>query len=404
MNILISFFLGIFSGLLGHMVIPETYVHEVSTYAKLPGSIFLGILQLSVFFLLFPSLSLAIITSEQDAKLRKLSFVTFGYYIFTTLVVVILGILVFSTLSSFYPIDLAKSLTSGITESVSAVKSEPMKSIPEIITGLFPSNPIRIISQNEMLSLVIFSIMFGFAIKNLNKSSQDSVEDFMEIILKVSYQFISWAIYIAPVGVFCLSFSSAVSLGTSILSNLSFYLAAIFTGFSSILIFYFFLIYFLCRYNPFQFLQKIKSVLFFAFSTSSSGATLPLTIQTVEENLKIPSNITRFVLPIGATINMDGTAMFQIIATLFLAKLYGITFSVLQLITLAFTVVGISIGTAAAPGVGIILLAAILGFYGIPTEGIAIIIGVDRFLDMCRTTINVLGDMIACTWIARKFT
>ncbi|EMO26408.1 transporter, dicarboxylate/amino acid:cation Na+/H+ symporter domain protein [Leptospira interrogans serovar Bataviae str. HAI135] len=206
---------------------------------------------------------------------------------------------------------------------------------------------------------------------------------------------VHWAMVLTPFAVFGLMAKAISSIGIELLVTLGAYMSVVLLGLFLIIGVYSIVLIFLARRSPIDFFTKIAGLQLLAFSTSSSAAVMPVSIQTATENLGVRKNIAEFIIPVGATINMDGTALYQSVATIFLAQYFGIELAPTQLIFILFATVGASIGTPSTPGVGIVILATILSGLGIPAEGIGIILGVDRFLDMCRTTINVTGDITA---------
>ena len=193
------------------------------------------------------------------------------------------------------------------------------------------------------------------------------------------------------------------SCGARSIAGVGAYMLSVLIGILGMFIVYLIIVSVIAKRNPIEFLRAIRNAQIFAFSTSSSAATMPFTLKAAEENLKIDEKVSRFVVPLGATINMDGTALYQAAAALFLCSLFGVDLSTGEIFLLMITTVGASIGTPATPGVGIIVLATILSSIGVPPEGIGIILGVDRILDMCRTTLNVTGDLVATT-VMERFT
>jgi Na+/H+-dicarboxylate symporter len=218
----------------------------------------------------------------------------------------------------------------------------------------------------------------------------------------LSMKIISWAMMIAPYAVFGLLADITIKLGIGALLSVGVYALTVLLGLVLMMGVYMLIITILTPMKPMEFLRGIREVQLLAFSTSSSAATMPFSIQAAEEKLKLRPEIVRFVVPLGATINMDGTAMYQAIAAVFLTQVFGVDLSTPEMLLLLLTTIGASIGTPATPGVGIVVLATILIGIGVPAEGIALIIGVDRILDMCRTTINVTGDLAASA-VMNKF-
>ncbi len=212
---------------------------------------------------------------------------------------------------------------------------------------------------------------------------------------------VRWAMVLAPFAVFGLMARITIKIGLEALLGMAAYVGTVLLGLFFLLIFYMLIVTFLGNKNPFDFLKKIREVQLLAFSTSSSAAVMPLSMKTAEEKLKIRPSITQFLIPFGATIIMDGKALYQGVATVFLAQVYGVDLGVTFLLLIIVTAVGASIGTPATPGVGIIILATVLRSAGIPSSGVVLIIGVDRILDMSRTMLNVTGDLTACTVMDR---
>jgi Na+/H+-dicarboxylate symporter len=212
---------------------------------------------------------------------------------------------------------------------------------------------------------------------------------------------IEWAMILAPYAVFGLIANVTIQMGFETLAGVGAYMMSVLLGLFCMFLVYVLIVALIAKRNIFDFLKAIRNAQIFAFSTSSSAATMPFTLKAAEERLDIDPKVSRFVIPLGATINMDGTALYQAAAALFLCSIFGVDLTTGQIVFLMLTTVGASIGTPATPGVGIIVLATILSGIGVPPEGIGIILGVDRILDMCRTTLNVTGDLVATSVMAR---
>lgn len=266
---------------------------------------------------------------------------------------------------------------------------------PELLMSFFPKNPFLSITQGEMLNVIVFSILLGIAILSVSKDLSKPILEILNSVFQISMKIVHWAMVLTPFAVFGLMTKAISSIGIELLVTLGAYMSVVLLGLFLIIVVYSIVLIFLARRNPIDFFTKIAGLQLLAFSTSSSAAVMPVSIQTATENLGIRKNIAEFIIPVGATINMDGTALYQSVATIFLAQYFGIELAPTQLVFILFATVGASIGTPSTPGVGIVILATILSGLGIPTEGIGIILGVDRFLDMCRTTINVTGDITA---------
>jgi len=217
----------------------------------------------------------------------------------------------------------------------------------------------------------------------------------------VSMKIVSWAMALAPIAVFGLLAQISVQVGFDAIIVVATYVATVLLGLVILLGFYLLIVTVLARRSPLAFLRSISNVQLLAFSTSSSAAVMPLSMKTAEESLGVKPAVSQFVVPLGATVNMDGTALYQVIAAVFLTQVYGIELSIAQLLLLSVTTVGASIGSPSTPGVGIVILATIVQGMGVPAEGLALILGVDRILDMSRTAVNVSGDLTACVVMER---
>ena len=280
-----------------------------------------------------------------------------------------------------------------------AKESPPLK---DIIVGLVPTNPIKAMAEGNMLQVIVFAILLGVAIAKCGPAGERvraSLVDWNEVIMRL----IMMLMLIAPAGVFCLMLSLFSNMGFAAIGDLIKYFMTV----AGVLVLHFLLTYsllvrFVANLNPISFYRDFSPVMAYAFSTSSSNATLPITLETVERRLGVKNEIASFTVPLGATINMDGTAIMQGVATVFIAQAYGIDISMTGYLMVVLTATLASIGTAGVPGVGLITLALVLQQVGLPVEGIALIIGVDRLLDMMRTAVNVSGDAAVSAIVARS--
>jgi Na+/H+-dicarboxylate symporter len=265
------------------------------------------------------------------------------------------------------------------------------------LVNIFPTNPIAAMAEGNMLQIIVFSLLFGIALKSLGTAG-DSLKNSFETINNVILSLVKMLIELAPYGIFALLFSLFAVQGFGMIGDLAKYFFLL----VFVLIFHAFVTYgsllsLLARLNPVRFFMKVRSLAVFAFTTSSSSATMPITLDTVKNKLGVKSSIGSFTVPLGATINMDGTAIMQGVATVFISQAYNIDLSMVDYLMVILTATLASIGTAGVPGVGLIMLAMVLEQVGLPVEGIALIIGVDRLLDMTRTAVNVCGDaMVSC--------
>jgi Na+/H+-dicarboxylate symporter len=270
--------------------------------------------------------------------------------------------------------------------------------VPDAIVGLLPSSLQEATLSRNMLQVVVVAVLFGLALMAIKKDQASVLLGFMDSVQAVSMQIVAWAMTLAPIAVFGLLAQITIQIGFDALVSMSVYVVTVILGLLVLLGFYAIIAAVSGRNTPWKFLGAIKEVMLLAFSTSSSAAVMPLSIKTAEEKLNVSPTVAQFVIPLGATVNMAGTALYQIVAAVFLTQVFDIHLGAGELTVLIATTVGASIGSPATPGVGIVILATILAGIGVPTSGIALIIGVDRILDMCRTSVNVTGDLAACVF------
>jgi len=247
-----------------------------------------------------------------------------------------------------------------------------------------------------MLSIVIFTVIIGIALISLSAESQRPVMTLLSAVQEICMTVVKWAMRLVPVAVFGLMAKLGSSTGIQSITGIGLYVGVVLLGLAMLLGVYLLLVTIIGKMNPLTFLRHIREVQLLAFSTTSSAAVMPLSLQTAEDKLRISPSVSNFIIPIGATVNMDGTALYQCITTLFIAQAYGLEMSIPSVLLVMVTLVAASIGTPAIPGGGVVILASVLQGAGIPTEGIVMIIGVERILGMFRTALNVTGDLTAC--------
>jgi Na+/H+-dicarboxylate symporter len=272
-----------------------------------------------------------------------------------------------------------------------------------MVVKLVPTNPIRALAESEMLQVIFFALMVGVSLTLIKPDKSKPVIDFFDGFSEMMIKMVGVIMQVAPFGVFALISATVGEFGFDILGTLFWYAAVLLAG---LLIHTFGVLPVIVRVFskiPIKkFLKGMEEPMLVAFTTSSSAATLPVNMKACENNLGVPKKITSFVLPLGATVNMDGTSMYQAVATVFIAQVYGFDLNLGQQLTILLMAVLASIGTAPVPGVGLIMLIIVLRSVNVPEEGIALILGIDRFLDMCRTVPNILGDAAVSTIIARS--
>jgi len=357
------------------------------------GRIFIASLKLLVVPLVLVSLICGMTSLGSGNRMGAIAGRTVFLYLLTTAIAVSLGLIGASVIGPGNGLSVTPDM---------AYSPKIAPPLSDVIVNIFPSNPFSAMVKGEMLQIIVFALLVGFAITRAGEPGQRIASWFrdMEVIVM---KMVGLLIELAPWGVFALLVRLFATMGFETIFNL----AAYFFTLSGLLIFHALVVYPLIlkvttRLNPLILLSKMRRVWAFAFSTASSGATLPVTLRTVEKRLGVPKSVAGFSVPLGATINMDGTAIMQGVATVFIAQVYGIDLGPAQLLMVILTASLASIGTAAVPGVGLITLSLVLQQAGLPVEGVALIIGVDRLLDMIRTAVNVTGDAMVSTVVAYR--
>ena len=396
-NILIGMAGGLLLGSLIHAIdLADTnpiMVYGVNGLFDIGGKAFVASLKLLVVPLVFVSLVCGASNLSDGSSLGRIGIKTVGLYLFTTAIAITLAL----TVANIVDPGMGMALT---TDAVFVAKESPP--LKEVIVAIVPTNPVKAMAEGNMLQVIVFAILVGVAIAKSGSSGQrvrETLNDWNDIIMRM----IMMLMAIAPVGVFCLMLALFSNMGFSAITDLIRYFLTV----AGVLVLHFLLTYammvrFVANLNPIVFYRNFYPVMAYAFSTSSSNATLPVTLETVEHRLGVKNEVASFTVPLGATINMDGTAIMQGVATVFIAQAYNIDISMTGYLMVVLTATLASIGTAGVPGVGLITLALVLQQVGLPVEGIALIIGVDRLLDMMRTAVNVCGDAAVATIVAKS--
>jgi len=398
--------IGMLAGIaLGSFLSPQglglVEAQDATSFAEwiaLPGVLFLGLIKMVIIPLITCSIILGIAESASLDFLKQMGLRLIPYFILTTAIAITIGIVLVQTIKPGLMIDqqvAQEALASGAASDRLPAERFDDLTIPQRISNILPTNPAKAQVERNMLKIVIASILVGIALITIPKATGKPFKDLCIAGQTLSLRIISWAMVIAPYAVFGLLCKITINLGLDALISVGAYALTVLIGLGCMMMVYALIIAIATHDRTAAFMRGIKEVQLFAFSTSSSAATMPFSIQAAERQLGHRPEVSRFVIPLGATINMDGTALYQAVAALFLCQVYGIDLALPEIIVLLLTTVGASIGTPATPGVGIVVLATILGSIGVPAEGIALIIGVDRILDMCRTTVNVTGDLTA---------
>lgn len=409
-QILLAMILGLGVGLSlsaeGGALVSEELSLTIASWLKLPGSIFLNLIQMVVIPLIISSIVLGICSSGDPDYLKRVGLRIFPYFVGTTTIAVSIGAALAIFIEPGNYIDSSLITASGADAAVTSVKTMETVSVPDQIAALIPTNITEAEIERNMLQIVIFSIIVGVAVMALPKERMQPFLALGESVQDIALKIVSWAMLIAPYAVFGLLANITIRVGFEAIIGVSVYVGTVLLGLICLLCFYLLIVKFVAKKNVWAFMRSVREVQLLAFSTSSSAAVMPLSMKTAIDKLSLKPAIAKFIIPLGATVNMDGTALYQVVAAVFLTQVYGVDLSTAEIFILVLTTVGASIGSPSTPGVGIVILATILQSMGIPPSGIALIIGVDRILDMCRTTVNVTGDLTACSvmdrWIKEK--
>jgi Na+/H+-dicarboxylate symporter len=392
---------GLFVNLTGQEVIP--WVMDI---IQAVGQIFLRLLFMLVLPLLFAALAVGV---AEMGDLKSLGRVGLKTLLFTVLVSAIAVGIGLGMVNLFRPGDgvdpvLAQQLLADGAEGASAIVGNAPKSIEagQFFLDMIPSNVVTAAAENQILPVMVFALIFGIGMVMAKSAATDRLQESLQGLLEVMMKLINLVIKLAPFAIAALMFNLAAVFGWDLLIRLGAY-AAVAVGAMAIHMFivYPLLVWSFGGMSPLAFARGVREPFVVAFSTASSNATLPIAIKAAEEKLMLPRRISRFVLTVGATANQNGTALFEGVTVLFLAQFFGVELSVgQQLIVMLVCILG-GIGTAGVPAGSLPVIALILVMVGVPAEGIGLILGVDRFLDMCRTTLNVTGDLVAATVVSR---
>jgi Na+/H+-dicarboxylate symporter len=389
---------GILNVLIPAAVLPEALAQGLSYYLidglfDTVGQIFVRSLKLMVVPLVFVSLLCGTASLGNDAKMGRLASKSIGLYMLTTGVAISLALFIALLIQPGLGIDLA------VASEFSAKDAPPLKTT---LINIFPSNPVAAMADGQILQVIVFAILMGIAIAHCGKSGE-RVAAFFDDLNSVIMRMVMLLMQLAPIGIFCLIAKLFAGLGIGVIVSLGAYffavvLALLLHCFGT----YSLLLRAMTGLSPRRFFVNMRAPIAFAFSTASSGATMPVTLRAVTDNVGVDNSVASFTVPLGATINMDGTAIMQGVATVFIAQAYNIDLGLEAYLMVILTATLASIGTAAVPGVGLVMLVMVLNQVGLPVEGIGLIIGVDRLLDMCRTAVNVAGDGAVSTVVAHS--
>lgn len=357
------------------------------------GKMFINALNMMVVPLVLFSLICGVCGIGDVKLLGKIGTKSFGFYVMTTAVAIASAILIAGSLG------IGEGMNATSDANFSGRDAPPLT---DVLINIVPTNPISAMAQGEMLSIIFFAILFGISLLLVGKKATSLIE-LIEVLNETMMKMVTIIMALAPYAVFCLLAKAMAELGVELFTQLIGYVIVL----AGVLLFHLFvtLLLFLKAFSglsPAIFLKKIRNVQVFAFSTSSSNATIPVTLRTVTERMGVNNSVASFTVPFGATINMDGTAIMQGVATVFIANMYGVDLGITGYLTVIMMSVLASIGTAGVPGVGLIMLSMVFAQVGLPLEGIGLILGVDRLLDMLRTAVNVSGDAVVSLIVAKS--
>ncbi|HIR88510.1 MAG TPA: dicarboxylate/amino acid:cation symporter [Candidatus Fimimorpha faecalis] len=397
-TIFIALLLGVITGIALHSFLPTGYIRDtviINGVLDLIGSGFIRGMQMLVVPLVFCSLVCGSMAIGDTKKLGKVGIYTILFYLVTTAIAITVSLLIANFLHPGRNLDMSSI---AITE----VKVSETTGVKDTILSIIPTNPFRALADGTMLAIIFFALFVGVLLAGMGKKSETLANIFSQgndLMMNMTMAIMK----AAPIGVFCLIAKTFGSLGYEAIAPMLKYIIVVFIaliiqcfGVYQVFLFVF------TRLNPLRFIQKFFPVMAFAFSTATSNATIPLSIETLEEKLGVSRQISSFTIPLGATINMDGTAIMQGVAVVFVAEAFGILLEPIDYLTVILTATLASIGTAGVPGVGLITLSMVFHSVGLPVEGIGLIMGIDRIVDMARTAVNITGDAVCTTIVANK--
>ena len=396
--IFLSLILGALTGVCFHYLIPSGYVRDkifVDGIFYVIGQGFLRLMQMLVVPLVFCSLVCGSSAVGDTATLGKIGIKTMVFYITTTALAITMAILV------------AKVVNPGIGLDTSNIKAEEIQmsdpvSMQETLLNIIPKNPIGALANGDMLPIILFAILIGVILAKLG-SKVETVTNFFRQFNDIMMEMTDIIMKLAPIGVFCLISKTFAGIGFNAFLPLLKYMFAVFAALMiHCFVNYMVLLKGFTRLSPIKFIKKFIPVMGFAFTTATSNATFPMSIETLEQKMGVSRKISSFTIPLGATINMDGTAIMQGVAVIFAAQAYGVHLGAAQYLTVIATATLASIGTAGVPSVGLITLSMVFNSVGLPVEAIALIMGIDRILDMTRTAVNITGDAVCTTIVAHQ--
>lgn len=394
--IFIALIAGALTGILMHYYVPAGYIRDdiiVNGVFYILGQGFIRLMQMLVVPLVFCSLICGASAIGDTKTLGKVGVKTIVFYLFTTSLAVAVALSVANLIDPGIGLDM-----SAIEKSETTIAEKT--SFADTLLNIIPKNPVESLANGEMLQIILFALIIGIILAKLG-DKVDTVSSFFNQFNDIMMEMTSMVMALAPIGVFSLIAKTFVGIGFDAFIPMLKYMGSVMSGLViQCLVVYMLLLKVFTGLNPFRFLKKFLPVMGFAFSTATSNATIPLSIETLDKKMGVSKRISSFTIPLGATINMDGTSIMQGVAVVFASQAYGIPLSFSDYITVIATATLASVGTAGVPGVGLITLSMVFASVGLPVEAIALIMGIDRILDMSRTAVNITGDAVCTTVVA----
>ena len=404
-RMLAGLLIGVVLGVAANLAFGDAgWLRDFVRYVTEPaGKIFLRLLFVLVLPLIVSALALGVSGLGDVRALGRIGLKTAAYTVVVSTIAVLIGITAVNLIqpgSGLSP-ELKSRLLTQASAAPAPAPSAGATGV-DFVVNLVPANIIKAMSDGDMLAVMVFALLLGAGIAATRTEYARRFEEVLQGVYEVAMRLLSTVILVAPIGVACLTFTLTARLGYDILFQLGAYVLTVLIALAiQQFVVYPISVAWLGGMNPLAFFRGIRTAMLTAFSTASSNATLPTSLAVAERELKLPSHVSRFVLTVGSTANQNGTALFEGVTVLFLAQFYGVTLTLAQQFTVVFICILGGIGTAGVPAGSLPVVAMILGMVGIPVEGIGMILGVDRLLDMCRTTLNVTGDLAAAVVVAR---
>lgn len=380
------------------------WLGESVHYFAFIGTLFLKTLKMIIVPLIATSIVTGVAGVGNAGNIGRMGARTFAYYIATSLLAILVGLLLVNMIQPGVGAELGlKENPEQLQQSLEQFGDSPMGALQRLLLDMIPTNPFAALAEGEILQLIVFSLLFGFFATRIAPSQSQNIIGFFNAAFETMMKLTQFIIGFAPIGIFALVANTVADTGFAAFADLGLYALTVIAG----LIIHAFItlpliLFLVARIAPHRHAQAMAPALLTAFSTSSSSATLPLTMESLETRAGVSNKVSSFVVPLGATVNMDGTALYECVAAMFIAQAYGVELNFAQQVLVVITALLASIGAAGIPMAGLVMISVILTSVGLPLEGLGLILAVDRILDMCRTAVNVWSDSCAAAVIARN--